>query len=109
MRRLGIGLSTGITILLGVCVFTGAQANDTLFNMGAMGFWTPYFPDTQDYLPDMHAMGGNWMMMTQAYFRNEPEMRARFEEADDHGIRIVLTNARLWTDPPDMNVTRIAA
>jgi hypothetical protein len=80
------------------------------FNMGAMDFCTPDVRDTlHDYVPDIESLGGNWMMMTQAYFLNEAEMWSRFQEADGDGIRIVLTDARLWGDPPDMNVTRIAA
>jgi hypothetical protein len=102
-------LSAGLVVVLCVATVVAVLPADTLFNMGAMDFCTPDVTDSADYVPAMHELGGNWMMMTQAQFESEPEMWNRFQEADAHGIRIVLTDARLWGDPPDMNVTRIAA
>jgi len=50
-------------------------------------------------------MGGNWAAVAAWVFPNEQVMYDRLHEAETLGIRIVLSDAKLWGDSADMMVS----
>ena len=96
-----------ISFALGVCLngVAAAQRADSLFLLGAVGGTIWNNPSTTSYMSDMHEMGGNWAAVAAWVFPNEQVMYDRLHEAETLGIRIVLSDAKLWGDSADMMVS----